>query len=365
MSESVVVTEWITTREAAQRLGVKRTTLYTYVSRRLLTRRRSGGESLFDRAEIDALAGSRHHPGSPLGVLPMRSVRSSVSEVREGELFLRGVPLADLADEPLDEVVDLVLGPAPQVDVEVPAHLTALPLNRRLPALAQWAGSQGERVEPAAAAGIAKGLLGAVPVALGGEPAPYRPVPDALFLAVAGRPGSPREVATLNTALVALIDHGLAASVVAARVAASARASAYDCLVAGYATLSGRLHGSIGLAALAVLRNGPPVDPSSAVPGFGHWRHPEGDPRADAILARLALVDGSAPTLARLDEIASRTDRRPNIDGALAALILACDLPDAAAEVFFQVGRTAGLAAHVVEESEEDPLRWRATDPTA
>ncbi|MFE6646581.1 citrate synthase [Nocardioides sp. NPDC057772] len=359
------MTEWITTREAAQRLGVKRTTLYTYVSRSLLTRRRSGGESLFDRAEIDALASTRHHPGSPLGVLPMRSVRSSVSEVREGELFLRGVPLADLADEPWDEVVDLVLGAAPAVAAEVPGHLDALPLDRRLPALAQWAAARGGWVEPAAAAGVAKGLLGAAPRALGGPSAPDLPVVDAIFSAVAGRPGGPRAVATLNTALVALVDHGLAASVVAARVAASARASAYDCLVAGYAALSGRLHGGIGPSALAVLRDGPPADPSRPVPGFGHWRHPEGDPRAEAILARLALVDGSAPILARLEEIASRTDRRPNVDGALAAFVLTCELPETTAEVLFQVGRTVGLAAHVVEEAEEDPLRWRATDPTA
>ncbi|WP_177191490.1 citrate synthase [Nocardioides luteus] len=359
------MTEWITTREAAQRLGVKRTTLYTYVSRRLLTRRRSGGESLFDRAEIDALASTRHHPGSPLGVLPMRSVRSSVSEVREGELFLRGVPLADLADEPFEEVVDLVLGDGPALAIEAPAHLTALPLDRRLAALAQWAGSRGEWVGPAAAAGVAKGLIRAAPAALGGRTEPHRPIDEALFAAVAGRPGSPREVATLNTALVALVDHGLAASVVAARVAASARASAYDCLVAGYAALAGQLHGGIGPSALAVLRDGPPAEPSLPVPGFGHWRHPEGDPRADAILARLALVEGAAPTLARLDEIASRTERRPNIDGALAALVLTCGLPDDAAEVLFQVGRTVGLAAHIVEESEEDPLRWRAIDPTA
>ena len=363
MGESVVVTEWITTREAAQRLGVKRTTLYTYVSRRLLTRRRSGGESLFDRAEIDELASTRHHPGSPLGVLPMRSVRSSVSEVREGELFLRGVPLADLADEPWDEVVELVLGPATEVAVEVPAHLAALPLVRRLPAFAQWAGSRGERVDPDAAAGIAKGLLSAAPVALGGSAESGRPLPAAIFAALAGRSGSRHEVATLNTALVSLVDHGLAASVVAARVAASARASAYDCLVAGYAALAGRLHGGIGTSALAVLRSGPPDDATQPVAGFGHWRHPEGDPRADAILARLALVDGSTEALTRLDEIAARTERRANIDGALAALVLSCGLPDDAAEVLFQVGRTVGLAAHIVEESEEDPLRWRATDP--
>lgn len=362
MRESGVVTEWITTREAAQRLGVKRTTLYTYVSRGLLTRRRNGSESLFDRAEIDAMSSTRHHPGSPLGVLPMRSVRSSVSEVREGEQFLRGVPLADLADEPLAEVVDLVLGPAPEVPVEMPAHLTPLPLARRLPALAHWAGSESGWVDPDAAAGVAKGLLRAAPVALGGRPGP---VPEATFAALAGRSGSAREVAVLSTALVALVDHGLAASVVAARVAASARASAYDCLIAGYTALSGQLHGGIGPSAMAVLRDGPPEDRSRPVPGFGHWRHPAGDPRAEAILARLALVDGSAPTLARLDEIAARTDRRPNIDGALAAIVITCELPDAAAEVLFQIGRTVGLAAHIVEESSEDPLRWRATDPTA
>lgn len=355
------MTEWITTREAAQRLGLKRTTLYTYVSRGLLTRRRSGGESLFDRAEIDALAGTRHHPGSPLGVLPMRSVRSDVSEVREGELFLRGVSLADLADEPFDEVAELVLGPGTEMAVEVPAHLSSVPAPRRLPALALWAGSGSGWVDPAEAAAVARGLLRAVPSALGGTAEPGL---DAVFAAVAGRPGSPQEVAVLNTALVSLVDHGLAASVVAARVAASARASAYDCLVAGYAALSGRLHGGIGGSALAVLRDGPPDDATERVTGFGHWRHPDGDPRADAILARLALVDGAAPTLARLDEIAARTGQRPTIDGALAAYVLACDLPDTTAEVLFQIGRTVGLAAHVVEESSEDPLRWRATDPT-
>ncbi len=135
-------------------------------------------------------------------------------------------------------------------------------------------------------------------------------------------------------------------------------------VVAGYAALSGRLHGGIGPSALAVLRDGPP-DAGQQLPGFGHWRHPEGDPRADAILARLALVEGAAPTLARLEEIAARTERRPNVDGALAALVLTCGLPDEAAEVLFQVGRTVGLAAHVVEESGEDPLRWRATDPAS
>src|SRR3954452_24350240 len=166
MEQSGPVTEWIVTTEAAQRLGVKRATLYTYVSRGLLTRRREHGESLFVRDEIDALARDRRHPGAPSGVLPMRAVRSAVSEVREGELFLRGVPLADLADEPYDDVVDLVLGPGPAAPVAVPAHLAQLPLHRRLPALVQWSGALAPAgTGPAAAA---RGLVAAAPTALGG-----------------------------------------------------------------------------------------------------------------------------------------------------------------------------------------------------
>lgn len=355
------MTEWIATQEAAQRLGVKRATLYTYVSRGLLTRRRGPGESLFARDEIDALVRERRHPSAPAGLLAMRSVRSVVSDVREGELFLRGVPLADLADEPFGDVVDMVLGPGEADEVELPGHVTRSPLHRRLPALAQWAGSNTADLTPGSVGRAARGLLDAAPLAYGGRPGP---LPAALFDALAGRPAAPAEAATINAALVSLIDHGLAASVVAARVAASARASAYDCLLAGYAALSGRLHGGIVRAALGVLRDGQEdASPQQRLPGFGHWRHPDGDPRADVVLARLALVNGAGPVLERVERTASRLGTRPNIDGALAALILVCGLPDEAGEVFFQVGRTAGMAAHVVEELGEDPLRWRARDP--
>ncbi|WP_188779735.1 citrate synthase [Marmoricola endophyticus] len=369
-------TGWIAAPEAAQRLGVKRTTLYTYVSRGLLTPRRRGGESRFSRADVDALAAGRRHPGAPAGVLRMRSVRSAVSEVREGELFLRGTALADLADEAYDDVVDLVLGPGDADSVEVPAHLADVPRHRRLPALAQWAAATRPDVPVDAAA---RGLVTAAPTVMGGSPGPTA---SALFVAVAGRPGRPSEVAALNTALVALVDHGLAASVVAARVAASARSSSYDCVVAGYAALAGRLHGAIAPAALEVLRDhlephrldapdhrrsslSRPADaPGQApVPGFGHWRHPAGDPRADTLLARVALVEGAGPVLDALEDLADRLERRPNIDAALAALTLACDLPDETGEVCFQVGRTTGIAAHVVEELGEVPLRWRARDP--
>src|ERR1035437_6995999 len=52
------VADWSGAAEAAQRLGIKQASLYSYVSRGVLTRRRSAADrvSLFDAREVDTLA---------------------------------------------------------------------------------------------------------------------------------------------------------------------------------------------------------------------------------------------------------------------------------------------------------------------
>ena len=62
------MTEWIGAAEAARRLGVKPATLYSYVSRGVLTRQRGpGGKiSLFDADEVGELA-RRGRPRQPPG----------------------------------------------------------------------------------------------------------------------------------------------------------------------------------------------------------------------------------------------------------------------------------------------------------
>ncbi len=52
----------MTTAEAAERLGVKRATVYAYVSRGLLHPQRGPGGSTFDRQEVARLARSARHP---------------------------------------------------------------------------------------------------------------------------------------------------------------------------------------------------------------------------------------------------------------------------------------------------------------
>src|SRR5579859_5087686 len=67
-TREAAVTEWIGAAEAARRLGIKQASLYSYVSRGVLSRRRSadGRGSLFQASEVEGLA-RRGRPRRPLG----------------------------------------------------------------------------------------------------------------------------------------------------------------------------------------------------------------------------------------------------------------------------------------------------------
>ncbi|WP_076263543.1 citrate synthase [Intrasporangium flavum] len=409
---------WITTTEAAQRLGVKRATLYAYVSRGLLRSERRPGqqESLFDRAQVEAMASATRAVGTPQSVLRFRTVATGVSSQVEGELRYRGVPLeAAVEAGSVERVAGLVLGslaaqgfsdadaPLPRMprltDAVRPAAraLVRLPLERRVPVAVQllaasdpFAGdTDPDRVRGAAPAVVA----GAVALASGARVragATLDPLADLTLAALGGEPGA-HASEVVGVLLVTLLDHGLTASTVAARVAASTRAGLHDCLVAAYAAMAGPLHGAAPVAAHALLADaagaadgsdasGPAGTSASdavaralrthgVVPGFGHFLYPDGDPRAEVVLDRVRRLPGAEPVLERVEAlagvVAERTGALPNIDLASAAALHALGLPAAAGEVLFQVARSFGVAAHVVEEYAEEPLRWRGRDPSA
>ncbi|MCU1536861.1 MAG: excisionase, partial [Humibacillus sp.] len=231
---------WITTTEASQRLGVKRATLYAYVSRGLLRSERRPGqqESLFDRAQIDAMASSTRPPGAPAPMLRFRSIATGVSSSVDGDLLYRGVPLAEVIGlGTVEEAAAVVLGStdrgtpppaaAPAVD------LRGLPLERRMPvALQLLAGADpfAGDTDPARVRAAALPLItAAVGLAAGVAPVPDlstgpRGLASLTLAALGGDRGSRDDVRVLRVIVVALLDHGLTASTVAARVAASTRA---------------------------------------------------------------------------------------------------------------------------------------------
>ena len=90
--------ELLTAAEAAHRLGVKRETVYAYVSRGLLARDPASGHrrSLFARPSVDTLADRARH-GNRSGAFEV-TIRTELTAVDPaGRLFYRGSDAVQLA----------------------------------------------------------------------------------------------------------------------------------------------------------------------------------------------------------------------------------------------------------------------------
>ncbi|HEX3737633.1 MAG TPA: citrate/2-methylcitrate synthase [Solirubrobacterales bacterium] len=418
-------TERLSTEEVARRLGVKRETVYAYVSRGLLERHPASGphDSRFDPAEVERLAARARRPNRSSALEVVVETELTLLEPA-GRLSYRGRDAVELARyRSFEEVVALlwegapptpwrlegkgaeavaglgtVLGPrTPDAEriVAVVATLAARDLARddRDPESVRRAGTEVFAAILAALRSRAgAGDEGAEP-----SVAPEDGVAARLWraLAVGDQKPRPDQVAALNAALVLLADHELAASTFTARIAASAWAGPYRVILAGLGPLGGSLHGGAGAAVEAMLDDvAAGADPGAVldarlaegpVPGFGHRVYRDRDPRADHLLARLALDRGrpalaigsqrstalrrglrrstaaEAPWVAAgalLDAAAERRLPAPNVDFALAALAKAHGLRDGSAPTIFTIARIAGIVAHALEEYEHR-LRFR------
>ncbi|MCX4765515.1 citrate synthase [Streptomyces sp. NBC_01275] len=396
----------LSTKEAAELLGVKPETVYAYVSRgRLSSRRVSGGRgSTFDAEEVGALArrNRRESAGSP-GSGADLSVRTRLTFIDTDRYYFRGVDATELAARhSYEEVAEWLwtgrMHPgaaftAPEPSVEAARHAVAAlpehtgPVDRlRVAAIAaSVADPLRYDLSEEAVLGTARILIPTLVAALPPKPLTYQDEdreqhPDEGSLArrlwrrLSGRPAEQARLRVLDTALGLLADHDLAASTLAVRVAASARAHAYAAVSAGLGVIEGPLHGAAsGLAhrlLLEVLDLGTaaPVIAEELragrrIPGLGHRLYPGEDPRARALFALLEDIPDAAPALAAARDIAATTARHAplhaNVDLALAVFTASCGMEASAGETIFAVARTAGWIAHTLEEYGERPLRMR------
>src|ERR1019366_1374511 len=173
----------------------------------------------------------------------------------------------------------------------------------------------------------------------------------------------------LSAALVLLADHELAASTLAARVAASVRADPYAVVGTGLGAMSGALHGgaSLGAETLLAAARGPDDVPrvvgellrrGEKVPGLGHFRYRYGEPRAIVLLGLVRRAAPKSGPLAVAEAVLAEVRRKslpaPNIDFAIATLPRVAGMGTGAGEAIFAVART-------LEAYEGDgPLRPRA-----
>ncbi|WP_405552189.1 citrate/2-methylcitrate synthase [Streptomyces sp. NBC_01171] len=388
----------LTTKETAEFLGVKPETVYAYVSRGLLSSRREPGSraSTFDAREVTALAQRNRREAAATSASGVDlSVRTGITLIEEDRYYFRGVDATELtARHSFEEVAEwlwtgrLVPGAsftAPESTVDAARRtVNALPAHA----------SPTDRLRAAAIAASAEdplrfdlseeSVLGAgrvlIPTLVGALP-PVRldqrddgPLAHRLWHRLTGRPADDASVRVLDTALGLLADHDLAASTLAVRVAASARAHAYAAVSAGLGALEGPLHGAAsGLAhrlLLEVLDHGTagPVIAAELragrrVPGLGHRLYPGEDPRAQALFGLLEQLPAAEPALLAARDIVATTARNTplhaNVDLALAVFTASSGMPDTAGETVFAVARTAGWIAHALEEYGERPLRMR------
>jgi len=402
------MTEWIGAAEAAERLGIKQASLYAYVSRGVLSRRREaeGRASMFDADEVQELARKgrpRRTAGGPAELV----IESELTELTSSTQRYRGYAATDLSLRCSFEDVAMLLwtGSLPtasnppcaaiagwQATAEALAAGRAaqaalpagtLPLERLqviVPALAATDQFRLHLDRPAVVAAgksLIAGMTGALPRPCGG-PADHTQS-DSVAARLASKlctgPVPAGLTQVLNAAMVLLADHELAASTLAARVAASMRADPYAVVATGLGAMGGALHGGAALGAELML--GSATSPADAprvvgdllrrgerLPGFGHFVYKDGDPRANLLLHLVAEYAPESPQLAVATAVTAEARRRalpePNIEFALAVLAGVAGMIRGAGEAIFATGRTAGWLAHGLEEYERNiPIRPR------
>ncbi len=395
----------LTTREAAELLGVKPATVYAYVSRgQLGSRRAPGGRgSTFDAREVRALARRNRRDCGTTATAPgpgpgqELAARTRITLIESDRYYYRGVDAVELAARhSFEEVAEWLWTGRLRPGAAFSAPESSVAAARRaVDALPEHAGPADRlRVAAIAAAvtdplrfdlsedavlGTARVLIPTLVAALPpvrGDAHDEGPLAHRLWTRLSGQPADEPTLRALNTALSLLVDHDLAASTLAVRVAASARAHAYAAVSAGLGVIEGPLHGAAGGLAhqmlLEVLEQGSAVPviaeelrSGRRVPGLGHRLYAGEDPRARALFALLEDIPRAAPALAAARDIqataARHTPLHANVDMALAVLTASSGMPSTAPETIFAVARTAGWIAHALEEYGERPLRMRPT----
>lgn len=376
--------------EAARILGVSLATLYSYVSRGLLTpgSAQAGRRKRYPHDQVLRLAARKadgkrggHKVAAAMNWgTPVLETR--ISRIADGRLYYRGHDAVVLAaDATLEQVACLLWDgghdyfAAAASETALPAHAlasiaaiaTACAELPSMPALeaamcmlslhaqaipAQADDARGRFVAGAALMRLLAGLLL--------KRAPCT-LPLHLQVAQAWRADA-AQADWIRAALVLLADHELNASTFTVRCVAATGASQGAALSAGLAALSGPQHGGGSTLIRAMLGAALASDCAEdgiaawfdgrdpSLFGFSHPLYPQGDPRAAHLLGRMSAWPQADAVLAIGDCLAARLGMPANADFALAAMSIVCGWPPAAGEILFALARSAGWIAQAAEQ---------------
>jgi len=373
---------WMTAVEALAVLDVRPQTLYANVSRGKIRAKPDGDDprrSLYHRDDVlrmarrsngrrkvEAVSAQAMQYGDPV-------LSSSLSTAAGGRLLYRGQDAATLAETAsLEDIAALLwecdaalvrLG-VPLAAADPATSAAATGRGAGLTALARCAAADPPSLGRAAATlqAEAADLLATLVQAMAG-PSDGGNIDINISARLAGAWRCETSEDLIRRTLVLLADHELNASTFATRVAISTGAALSAGVLAGFATLTGPLHGGAS-AEFAQLRTlAEQIGPDDAVrqwlasgrplPAFGHPLYAEGDPRARALLKWLPQLQ---PYQALAVAAEAQAGELPNIDFALSLLTAACGLPQEAPFILFAVGRCVGWLAHALEQVQANRL---------
>jgi citrate synthase len=394
--------EWLSSTEAAQRLGVSPATLYAYVSRGLLRSEPTEGrrERRYRASDVahlrrrrdvgrkaEAIASHVLDFGMPL-------LESALTTIENSRLYYRGVDAAQLArTASLEDTARLLWScdDAPFRADNLPPLTTALrrawlaaatlsPVDRCLVVLPAAAALDHPAWVEDRAAMLETGVrvLRLLTAAITARQPSATPVHEQLAEAWKV---PPERAHIIRSVLVLLADHEFNASAFAARVVSSTGANLYGAVTAGLAALNGPRHGGatrrvaalfddvkeapdLGLALAELLRR------RVYIPGFGHPIYTDGDVRALTLFQMLRETVPKSPELALAERLSAAVerliDRKANVDFTSVTVERALGLPKDSALAMFVIGRTVGWIAHALEQAAHGALirpRARYTGP--
>lgn len=202
-----------------------------------------------------------------------------------------------------------------------------------------------------------------------------------------GRDPTPVQIAVTDAVLVAIMEHGLVPSAVAARLTLlGAPESLQGAVAAGLLGVGDRFAGTASACAevLESLVATPDAERAARaaaivesyrrerrpLPGFGHPTHRSGDPRVPRLIgiARAQGVPGHyIEALRSLESAVTQTLGRAlptNVSAAIAVALREVDVPTEAIRGVVLTARCAGLVGHLLEELRDPSANdmWQAAE---